>query len=383
MRTAFFLCGICLIAAGFLYMGYPPFGKSSNATIEHMQEEVLYTATEVARGLEVPWSMVFTSSNRMLVAERRGRIRVIENGVLLEKPLHTFTQISTGGEEGLMSLTLHPDYARNAFVYAVYAYESRGEMFDRVVRFKDNGDSISDMVIVIDTIPAAQYHAGSRLAFGPEKKLYITTGDATNRDLAQKLDSLAGKILRVNDDGSIPSDNPFPNSPIWSYGHRNPQGIAWDDKGNLYETEHGPSGFDGPGGGDEVNRIEKGGNYGWPLVSHEKTREGTIAPLSVYTPAEAPASALFYSGKIFPQFKNNLFFGALRGEGLWRIQFDPQNPDRILEQEKLFDGEYGRIREIAQDPDGFIYFSTSNRDGRGRVRTGDDKILKLVPRASE
>lgn len=371
---------ILIIAGGYYLWSYVRGPGAMNFNpIPSMNTDVAYTIEEVARGLEVPWSIVFTSPTRMLVSERPGRIRVIENGTLRVEPLHTFSEVSTGGEEGLMSLAVHPQYTANKFVYAVYAYEKNGEMFDRVVRFKDEGDSISDIPTILDDIPAAQFHAGARLAFGPDGKLYVTTGDATERTIAQDLESLGGKILRLNDDGSIPNDNPFPNSAIWSYGHRNPQGISWDAKGNLYETEHGPSGFDGPGGGDEVNRIEKGGNYGWPLVSHEKTREGTIAPLAVYTPAEAPASALVYSGDTFPQFNNNLFFGALRGEGLWRIQFDANDPDNIISQEKVFD-EYGRIRDVAQGPDGAIYFSTSNRDGRGSPTASDDRIFRIIPK---
>jgi len=343
-----------------------------------MQGEVAYEVEEVAHGLEVPWGIVFTSPTRMLVSERPGRIRVIENGTVKGESLHTFPEASTGGEEGLMSLTLHPQYASNKYVYASYAYMSERGMWVKVVRFKDDGNSISNITTILDGIPAAQFHAGSELAFGPDGKLYITTGDATERDLAQDKDSLAGKILHLNDDGSIPSDNPF-GTAVWSYGHRNPQGISWNSKGELYETEHGPSGFDGPGGGDEVNRIIKGGNYGWPLVSHDMYLEGTIHPLAVYTPAEAPASALIYSGKVFPQFKGNLFFGALKGEGLWRVQFDENDPDKVIGQEKLFDGEYGRIREVAEGPDGAIYFSTSNRDSRGSPASSDDRIFRIIP----
>ncbi len=278
-----------------------------------------------------------------------------------------------------MSLALHPLYASNKYVYAAYASTKDGPLQVKVVRFRDEGDSISGITIIVDHIPAAQYHAGSRLKFGPDGKLYITTGDATDRAIAQDLDSLGGKILRVNDDGSIPSDNPFPNSPVWSYGHRNPQGIHWDSKGNMYETEHGPSTFDGPPGGDEVNRIRKGENYGWPLVSHENTGEGTVAPLLVFTPAEAPASALVYSGKLFPQFKDNLFFGALVGEGLMRVVFG-NDPDEIARYEKLADVDLGRIRDVTEGPDGAIYFSTSNRDGRGSPAASDDRIFRIVPK---
>ncbi|MFZ2886561.1 MAG: PQQ-dependent sugar dehydrogenase [Minisyncoccia bacterium] len=347
-------------------------------------EPVTFEIQEVVSGLEVPWSIVFTSENRMLVSERPGRIRIIENNQLLEKPLHTFTEVSSRAEEGLMSLTLHPDYAENKFVYAVYAYATGGTMYDRVVRFRDlpaqagDGDSISNITTILDRIPAAQYHAGSRLKFGPDAKLYITTGDATDRKIAQDLKNLGGKILRVNDDGSIPLDNPFPNSPVWSYGHRNPQGIAWNSRGEMYETEHGPSGFDGPGGGDEVNRIHAGFNYGWPLVSHKESAEGAADPILVFTPAEAPGSALMYSGKIFPQFKDNLFFGALIGEGLMRVVLDDSGG--VVSYEKMIEVDLGRIREVAEGPDGTIYFSTSNRDGRGNPAASDDRIFKIVPK---
>lgn len=350
---------------------------------EEPRESVDFRVEEFARGLIVPWSIVFTSPDRMLVSERPGRIRVIENGTLRVEPLHTFSQVSSVAEEGLMSLALHPQYSSNRYVYAVYAYASGDDLFDRVVRFRDlpaqagNGDSISDLTTILESIPAARYHAGSRLSFGPDGKLYISTGDATDRNLAQDLDSLAGKILRVNDDGSIPSDNPFPGSSVWSYGHRNPQGLAWDAAGALYSTEHGPSTFDGPPGGDEVNRIEKGANYGWPLVSHDETREGTIAPLVQFTPAEAPGSALVYSGKLFPQFQGDLFFGALIGEGLMRVSFGEGGA--VASFEKLAEVDLGRIREVTEGPDGAIYFSTSNRDGRGTPAAGDDRIFRIVP----
>lgn len=364
-------------AFGIYWLGYSPINQTPDATIPPMEGEVAYRVEEVIRGLEVPWGIAFTSPTRMLVTERPGRIRIVENGVLREQPLHTFTEVSTGGEEGLMSITLHPQYASNKYVYTAYAYEGADGIRVDVVKFTDEGDSISDITPIVSNIPAARFHAGCELAFGPDGKLYITTGDATDRELAQDLDSLAGKILRVNDDGSIPDNNPFPQSPIWSYGHRNPQGIAWNSEGEMYETEHGPSGFDGPGGGDEVNKIIMGGNYGWPLVSHDKTNEGTVAPLLVFTPAEAPSSALIYSGRLFPQFAGNLFFGALRGENLMRVSLGPEAG--AIGFERLFREEYGRIREVMEGPDGAIYFTTSNRDGRGSPAADDDRIFRIVP----
>lgn len=331
----------------------------------------------VATGLDTPWSIVFTSPERLLVTERAGRLRVIENGRLQKQPLYTFSEVSETGEEGLMALALHPEYPENRFVYVSLAYEAGNELWVKVMRFTDQGNALGNPQTIIDRIPAARYHAGCRIAFGPDGKLYITTGDATDKALAQDLGSLAGKILRLNADGSIPSDNPF-GTAVWSYGHRNPQGIAWHpDTGALYSSEHGPSVFDGPAGGDEVNLIEGGKNYGWPLVSHERRRTGTEAPLITFTPAEAPASLLIYSGRQQSAWRGDLFFGALRGEGLVRLEIDPSNPGRIVSTEKLAEVALGRIREVMEGPDGAMYFTTSNRDGRGEPAAEDDRILRL------
>lgn len=330
------------------------------------------------KDLEVPWSIVFSSGSRILVNERPGRLRIIENGKLISEPLKTFDEVSSGSEEGLMGLALDPDYNTNNLIFLSYAYKKDGSLKVKVVKYKDNGNSLVDEQIIFDNIPAAQYHAGCRLRFGPDKKLYITTGDAGDRKFAQDLNKLHGKILRINPDGSIPQDNPFSNSPVWSYGHRNPQGIDWlPGTEIMWETEHGPSGFDGPGGGDEVNFIVKGQNYGWPEVSHTNSIEGMVSPILVFTPAEAPASGMFYrSGKI-AEFKDCFLFGCLKGEGIMVVKIDPNDKTKALSFEKIAT-DYGRIRDIAEGPDGNIYFSTSNKDGRGKVQDGDDKIYRIT-----
>lgn len=333
----------------------------------------------IASGLEVPWGAVFTSPERLMVTERPGRVVVVENGN--KKTIHTFDDVISTSEEGLMGIALDPKYSENKLIYFAYAYGGSGNQKVRVVRLKDNGDSLADEETIIDIIPAARFHAGCRIAFGPDQKLYITTGDATNRNIAQDLDNLGGKILRLNADGTIPEDNPFEGKPVFSYGHRNPQGIAWDSRtGELYSTEHGPSVNDGPAGGDEVNHIMPGANYGWPLVSHNRKADGTEEPLVVFTPAVAPGGMLFYTGDTLPQFTNTLLFAGLKGEGLYQVIIDEDDPGKVEEYQKIEGINVGRVRDVFQGPEGNIYIMTSNRDGRGKVNQDDDKILKLQPK---
>jgi glucose/arabinose dehydrogenase len=362
--------------------GQPPPGKGAGEIENAPGGDTQFRVETVVGGLQVPWSIVFAPDGRMIFTERVGRVRVFENGRLRDAPLATIEDVRAASESGLMSLALHPQFTANHFLYLSYAYAGRDEQLVRVVRYRETGSALLDRKVIVENIPAAPNHAGCRLRFGPDGKLYITTGDATERELGQRLDTLAGKVLRLNDDGSVPSDNPFIEQKnvrpeIWSYGHRNPQGIDWQPGTNLlFETEHGPSGFDGPGGGDEVNIVERGKNYGWPVVHHRDSRSGMESPLLEYTPAVAPASGMFYRGASFPQFRNNFFFGCLRGQTIIRVVLDGR---RVLSQERLLDGKFGRIRDVAEGPDGAIYFSTSNRDGRGSPASNDDRILRLVP----
>jgi glucose/arabinose dehydrogenase len=369
---------ICLSVA--LACSHPPPGIGNGEIQTSAQTKTSFRIEKVIGGLEVPWSIVWAPDGRMLFTERAGRVRVFQNGSLQSKPLFVVPDVEPTGESGLMSILLHPQFSSNHFLYLSYAYGGGGVRV-RVVRYREAPEGFVDRKVIIEDIPAAQFHAGCRLKFGPDGKLYITTGDATQRELAQKLDSLAGKTLRVNDDGSVPQDNPFVGQAnvrpeIWSYGHRNSQGLDWEPGTDLmFQTEHGPSGFDGPGGGDEVNIVEKGKNYGWPLIHHKETRAGLESPLLEYTPACAPASGMFYRGSAFPSFKGNFFFGCLRGEAMVRVVLDGR---RVVGQEQLVT-QYGRIRDVAEGPDGLLYFSTSNRDGRGKPTSDDDRILRLVP----
>ncbi|HEY7862138.1 MAG TPA: PQQ-dependent sugar dehydrogenase, partial [Thermoanaerobaculia bacterium] len=342
------------------------------------REGVELSVTTFVSGLEVPWSIVFTAPDRMLVSERPGRIRVVEKGVLAAKPLHVIEDVEERSESGLMGLAVAPDYTSSRHLYACYAYDAPSGVEVRIVRWKDEGDRLTGRTMIVDGIPAASNHAGCRLGFGPDGKLYATTGDATKRDLAQKMDSLAGKTLRLNPDGTIPADNPFPKSAIFSIGHRNAQGIDWHPGSGLqFQSEHGPSGFDGPGGGDEVNLVEKGKNYGWPLVHHKDTAPGTVAPLLEYTPALAPSGLAFLQGGRMASLRGSFVVAGLRGERLVRVRLDPKDPRKVDFEEDWLRGAYGRFRAVAVGPDGALYVSTSNRDGRGRARSGDDRILRI------
>ena len=346
----------------------------------------------VATNLEVVWSIVFAPDGRMFFTERPGRVRVVENGKLSATPFFTVPDIELSGESGLMGMTLHPNFAENHFVYLAYAYQDANKnQTVRVSRYRETGETLTEAKTIIEAIPASRYHSGTRLKFGADGKLYITTGDATKQTLAQKLDSINGKTLRLNDDGTIPNDNPFVGQKgarpeIWTYGHRNAQGMDFHpETGLMFQTEHGPSIIDGVSlfkrtGGDEVNIVEKGKNYGWAKISHSTRREGMETPIIEYSPAVAPASGMFYRGNLFPEFKNNFFFGALKGEAIIRLVLDGR---RIVSQDKLLEKQMGRIREIAEASDGSIYFSTSNRDGRGDPTKEDDRILRLVPDASK
>ncbi|MFZ1702557.1 MAG: PQQ-dependent sugar dehydrogenase [Pyrinomonadaceae bacterium] len=343
---------------------------------------VKYRVEVVASGLEVPWAFAWLPNKDMIFTERRGRVRIIEGGKLRSEPLFTVPDVEPSSESGLMDITLHPDFSKNDFVYLVYSYNADGKHV-KVVRYKYAGGKFTEAKTIIDNIPGAPNHSGSRCRFGPDGKLYVTTGDSTDWNLAQKLDSLAGKTLRLSDDGTVPPDNPFvktegARSEIWSYGHRNAQGLAWQPgTGTMFQTEHGPSFFEGKGsGGDEFNVVDRGANLGWSEIHHAEKREGMVSPLLEYSPACAPASGMFYNGSQFPIFKGNFFFGCLRGARIIRVVLDGR---KVVSQENLVENTFGRIREMEEGPDGNIYFSTSNRDGRGSPAKDDDRILRIVP----
>ena len=251
-------------------------------------------------------------------------------------------------------------------MYVYYTYKEGDKLWNKVLEITESNDKIVDAKVILDKIPGAEFDDGGVIKFGPDKKLYIGTGDATDESSAQDLTSLSGKILRLNDDGSIPNDNPYPNSPVYSLGHRNPQGLAWDDQGNLYETEEGPT------KNDEINIIEKGKNYGWPSQECSGSKEYQDA-LVCYNISVEPAGIAYYGqGKL--DLKNSLILTTLRGNIVYQL---PLQNGNITSQKIILDG-LGRIREVGVGPDGYLYILTGNTDDEGFPDAKDDKLLRVV-----
>ncbi len=331
-------------------------------------------------GLEIPWSLTFLPEGRALVSERPGHIRLMKNG-RLQKVAYTTIDVYHSGEGGLMGLASHPEFPKKPFIYAMHTYREGGGIYNRVIRLKDEGErGVFDRVI-IDKIPAGRFHNGGRIAFGPDGMLYITAGETFNADLAQDLSSLGGKILRLTPDGGIPEDNPFSGSPVYSYGHRNPQGLAWDPvTGELFESEHGPSGEYLLFANDEINIIRKGGNYGWPEAVGAPGKSPYIDPLIAWKKTTPPSGITFYNSNKLTDLKGDLFVSTLRSESLIRISLKRDGSRYMVNRiQRWFEGRYGRIRDVVAGPDGFLYFLTNNRDGRGSPRKEDDHIYRLVP----
>jgi glucose/arabinose dehydrogenase len=337
----------------------------------------------VVQGLDTPWAIDFAPDGRIFITERPGRIRVVKDGQLFAEPWITLEVVEVG-ESGLMGLALDPQFAQNRFVYAAYTVRTPGgQLQNRLARLKDDpaagagGRGTLDRVL-LENLPGAQLHDGARVKFGPDGKLYVTMGDAQNPQAAQDRALLNGKILRINPDGSIPPDNPFPGSPVYSYGHRNPQGLAWQPgTGRLYSTEHGPSGS--PCCQDELNYIEPGKNYGWPVITGDRTQEGMVSPIlqSGASTTWAPAGMTFVSRG---PWAGALLFTGLRGAALYKVTLDPGDPRRVAGFETLFERQFGRLRDVAEGPDGALYLLTSNRDGRGQPRPDDDRVIRITVR---
>jgi glucose/arabinose dehydrogenase len=314
----------------------------------------------IATELAVPWGVAFLPDGSALVTERdTGVVRRL-SGSGDNSQVGAISGVAARGEAGLMGLAVSPGFATDQTIYAYFTTS----VDNRVVRLRFDGRALSEPQPILTGIPAGRIHDGGRLAFGPDGKLYVTTGEAGNRRLAQDRSSLGGKILRLNPDGTIPADNPDPSSPIWSFGHRNIQGLAWDPQGRLWATEYGANTW------DELNLIQPGGNYGWPDAEGRAGVSGMIDPhIQWPTDAASPSGLAYFAG--------SLWVASLRGQRLWQI---PVGADGALaDPVGLFVGEYGRLRTVVATPAGTLWFTTSNRDGRGSARDGDDRILELRP----
>ncbi len=351
----------------------PPAQTSPGGTRYTTADGVRFTTETVVTSLEIPWSMAFAPDGRLFVTERPGRVRIIDIASGRAELALTLDDVFTQGEAGLLGLALDPQFSQTRLVYLYYSARVGNGAVNRVVRFREVNSRLAEALVLLDNIPAASIHDGGRIRFGPDGFLYITAGDAAVANRAQDLGSTAGKILRLTRDGTTPRDNPF-GSPLYSYGHRNPQGLDWHPTtGDLWASEHGNT------GNDEINVITAGVNYGWPLIEASASMSGMRTPVIFYNPAIAPSGASFYRGDRFPRFAGNLFVGTLRGTHLLRLVVDSTAERRILAQERLLGGEFGRIRDVVSGPDGLLYFCTNNRDGRGSPAQNDDRIVRLVP----
>jgi glucose/arabinose dehydrogenase len=331
----------------------------------------------ITENLFVPWSVAFTTQDRLIVTQRDGEIVVINSWVVQSGVYKKFDDVSVGGEQWLMGLALDPDYKNNKFFYVSYSYLNQKKIALKIVRLKDFWNYAWEEKTIIDFLPAAKFHAGSKIKFWPDGKLYIALWDAIDKALAQSIKTYNWKILRINSDGSIPWDNPFSWSAIWSLGHRNPQWIDRDSAGNLYSAEHGPSVFDGPPGWDELNFIVKWGNYGRPKEHHQIFFSGFNHPMEIFTPAVAPSGIMVYKWAMFPERKDNIFMAMLKWEWILKFIKDKSDPSKIIWYEKLNLPALWRIRDISETPDGSIYFTTSNWDSRWTPRPWDDKIYRI------
>ncbi len=378
MRLKAGLAAVLLLVLVGCQSGEPPSSGRSSAqqpTLTAAPGANVNLDVEVlAQGLDTPWALDLAPDGRLFLTERPGRIRIVRGGTLDPEPWLTL-EVAEVGEGGLLGLALDPDFARNGFVYVAHTYRGAdGNLHNRLLRLREEPETGRGTIdrVLFDGAPGATLHDGGRVRFGPDGRLYWTLGDAEDPQRAQEVSSLNGKILRLNPDGSVPEDNPFAGSPVYSYGHRNPQGLAWHpETGQLYATEHGPQ------ANDEINLIERGRNYGWPLVRGEATREGTVPPILSSGPSDtwAPSGVAFAARG---PWAGSLLFAGLRSETLFRVVLDPRDPSRVLRLERYLEGRYGRLRDVVEGPDGSFYLLTSNLDGRGTPRPEGDLVLSVT-----
>ena len=320
--------------------------------------------TILAENLDKPRAIAI-SNDRIFVTEKDGAIRVIQNNTLLESPLATLRSADVF-DGGLLGITLHPNFSSNHYMYVFLTYDEDGDLWNKILRITESENKLVNAEIILDKIPGSSFTNGGFLKFGPDEKLYIGTGTVSDAShLPQDLGSLSGKILRLNDDGSIPDDNPFSNSPIYSLGHRNPQGMTWDDDGNMFVAEFGPE------KNDEINLILSGKNYGWPEQQCSGNEDFEDAVLC-FDPSIEPGGILFYSGDLI-DFESSFIMASMRAANLYQLDFE----EGLSSQKSILSG-IGRVRDVVQGPDGSLYVITSNTDGKGFPDSMDDKLLRIL-----
>lgn len=359
-------CGDCMTACG---VGESCTGGSCTGETPATEDELI--VEDVATDLEVIWEIRFLPDGNMLITERPGRISRVSPSDGSVTMLGTL-DVASVGESGLMGMALDPDFATNSYIYVCYTYDDAGSLKNRISRLTYSDSSVGDEMTLVEGIQGAMIHDGCRIGFGPDDhKLYVTMGDASDGSRAQDMSSLNGKVLRMNTDGSVPDDNPFAGSLVYTMGHRNPQGLDWHSSGVAFVSEHGPS------TDDEVNRLIAGRNYGWPDHRGAPGVDGFEDAIYDWTPTIAPSGAVFYYRSEIRGWRGSWVMLTLASADIRRLT--PANADftEVASEDILFDHMYGRLRALRVGPDGFLYVGTSNRDGRGAPDPDDDKILRI------
>ena len=345
--------------------------KNTNAVPPTKPGDATLIDVVLTQNLNFPWEILWGPDNMLWITERRGKISRVNPADGTVTPVITLTEVVAQSEGGLLGMVLHPDFATTPEVFVAYNYNKAGVYTKKVVKFTYNGTTLINPVVLLDNIPASNIHNGTRLAISPDKKLFITSGDASVSSRAQDITSLAGKIERINLDGSIPADNPIAGNPLWTFGHRNPQGLVF--VGNrLYSSEHGAT------TDDEINIIQKGRNFGWPNVEgfcntgaepSFCTTNNVVEPIQVWSPTIAPSGIDYYNNDAIPQWKNSLLLAVLKDSELLQIKLNAAG-DKVVAVNTFYKSTYGRMRDVAISPQGDVYIVTSNGSNA-------DKIIKV------
>lgn len=333
-------------------------------------EKQNFSIDTLATGLSNPWAIAFLPDGRILVTERKGEIRIIQDGKLLDEKITNVPAVYAEGQGGLLDITLHPDYATNGWIYLSYSKPGNGGAGTTIVRAKLEGNTLTNVEELFSAQPFVDsgVHFGSRIVFDGQGHIFFSCGERGTKENAQNLGNHLGKVIRLNEDGSVPTDNPFVSTSgakpeIWSYGHRNPQGLYYNTATNtLWEVEHGPK------GGDELNNVVKGKNYGWPVITYGidyngtpisdiTKKDGLEQPVWYWVPSIATCGMTQVTGDQYPGWKNNILVGALALTHIARVELN--DAGQFVKQEKLLD-KIGRVRSIDQSPDGFIYVATES-----------------------